>query len=122
MTTKLLCAAASLLLIQIPAVYGQGLTGQISGNVTDSSGSPVANAEVTLVNLNNSRSRQARPDSNGDFVFTQLLPSNFRITVAAAGFKKYEQTDILLTATERIALPRIELQLGEITQTVEVSV
>src|SRR5258708_30560085 len=105
MTSRLLRAAASLLLI--PAAYGQGLTGQLSGNVTDPSGSPVPNAEVTLVNLNNSQTRQTRSDPNGDFVFTQLLPSNFRITLVAAGFKKYEQNDNLLTATPPLAPPPI---------------
>lgn len=99
---------------------GQGLTGSISGNISDASGSAVPDAEITLTNVGTSQTRQGKADSSGDFVFTQLLPGTFRLTVSAKGFKRYEENDIVLTATERLVLRRIELQLGEITQTIEV--
>ena len=53
-------------------------------------------------------------------MFTQLLPGTFRLEVSAKGFKRYEQNSIVLTATERVVVKRVELQLGEITQTIEV--
>lgn len=100
--------------------FSQGLTGSINGNVSDPSGSAIPDADITLSNNATSQTRQAKSDGSGDFVFTQLLPGTFRLVVSAKGFKRYEQTDIILTATERVVLKRIELQLGEITQTVEV--
>lgn len=103
------------------SIYGQGLTGSIAGNVADQSGSAVAGAEVTLTNVATNQVRKAQTDSNGDFLFTQLLPSTFKLDVTSRGFRRYEQTDIVLTATERVVLRRIDLQLGELTQTVEVS-
>ncbi|MBS1831522.1 MAG: TonB-dependent receptor [Acidobacteria bacterium] len=100
---------------------GQGLTGSISGSVADPSGSAIAGAEVILTNIGTNQSRTLQSDSNGDFVFTQLLPSTYRVVVTSKGFKRYEQTDIVLTATERVVLKRVELQVGELTQTVEVT-
>ena len=101
-------------------LFGQGLTGQISGIVQDPSGGAIPGATLTLINIGTSQTREVKSDSGGTFVFPQLLPGTFRLTVTAGGFKKYEQTDIVLTATERVVLNNIELQLGEISQTVEV--
>lgn len=103
------------------SLYAQGLTGSISGSVGDQSGSAIAGAEITLNNTGTGQSRTGQTDSSGNFVFTQLLPSNYKLTVTSKGFKRYEQTEIILTATERVVLKRIDLQLGEITQTIEVS-
>lgn len=102
------------------SVSGQGLTGSISGTVTDQSGAAIPGAEITLVNVETSQTRQTTSGGNGDFVFTQILPGTFRLSVTAKGFKKYEQTDFALTSTERLVLKPAVLELGEITQTVEV--
>jgi hypothetical protein len=59
-------------------------------------------------------------DSDGRFVFTELLPGTYGLTVENSGFKKYEQTGISVTATERVTLPAIVLQLGSISETVSV--
>ena len=98
----------------------QGLTGQISGLVADSSGASVANATVQVISAETSQSRSATSDSDGRFVFTELLPGTYRLTIENSGFKKYEQTGISVTAAERVALPTIFLQLGSLTETVSV--
>lgn len=102
------------------ALLGQGLTGSITGTVTDQSGAAIPGADLTLVNVETSQTRQAKTETNGDFVFTQLLPGNFKLTVVAKGFKKYEQTGLILSSTERLVVKAITLDLGEVTQTVEV--
>jgi len=99
---------------------GQGLTGSINGTVTDQSGSTIADAEITLTNVATSQTRQTKSDANGDFVFTQLLPGTFRVVVSGKGFKRYEENNVIVTSTERVVLNRIELQLGDVTQTIEV--
>ncbi len=103
-----------------PAARPQGLTGQISGTVADPTGKVVPAAEVMLLNTGTSQMRQIATDDQGGFVFTQLLPGNYQVAVSHAGFKKYQQRDIVLTATERVVLREIRLDLGEVTQTVSV--
>ena len=103
------------------SLYAQGLTGTITGNVADQSGSPIPGAEIVLNNVGTGQNRTGQSDSTGAFTFTQLLPSTYKVTVTSKGFKRYEQTEIVLTATERVVLKRIDLQLGEISQTVEVT-
>jgi hypothetical protein len=100
--------------------FGQGLTGSISGTVTDPSGSAVPAAEITLTNVATSQTRQTKSDTSGDFVFTQLLPGTFRVVVAGKGFKRYEESSVIVPSAERVVLNRIELQVGDMTQTIEV--
>lgn len=95
------------------SLFGQGLTGTITGNVADQSGSPIPGAEITLNNVGTSQNRSTQSDSTGAFVFTRLLPSTYKVTVISKGFKRYQQTEIVLNC--------IDLQLGEISQTVEVT-
>jgi hypothetical protein len=119
--TRLASIAIALAIASTTTLFGQGLTGSISGNVTDSSGAAVPGAEVILTNTGTNQVRNIQTDAAGDFVFTQLLPSTYKIDVSTKGFKRYEQTDIVLTATERLVLKRIELQVGELNQTIEVT-
>lgn len=121
MANKIRLTKCSLaLLLGAVIVQGQGLTGSITGSIADQSGAAVPEAEVRLLNVQTNQSRTVKSDGNGDFVFTQILPGTFRLIVTAKGFKRYEQTDVVLTATERLVVSRIELQVGELTQTVEV--
>jgi hypothetical protein len=108
------------LLAMSTSVFGQGLTGQISGMVADPSGNAISGAEVTLLNVGTSQTRNVPTDVTGAFVFAQLLPGRYEVAITHPGFKKYEKKDIELTATERVVLRAIRLELGEVTQTIAV--
>jgi hypothetical protein len=69
-------------------LMGQGLTGQLSGAVTDPSGSAVPNANAVITNSATKQSRSAKADAQGRFVFTELLPGTFVLTIDPPGFKK----------------------------------
>src|SRR5262245_36019272 len=101
--------------------FGQGLTGQISGRVHDPSGNVVPGATVELVNAGTGQPRETVTDELGSFVFAQLLPGTYRLSVSLSGFKKYEQKEIVLTATERVVLRTISLELGQLSETVSVA-
>jgi hypothetical protein len=100
---------------------GQGLTGQIAGTVTDPAGSGVPGATVTVVSVETATTREITTNASGDFAIPQLLRGTYRITVTAKGFKKYEQQDVQVTANDRVTLPVIKLDIGDITQTVSVT-
>jgi Carboxypeptidase regulatory-like domain len=102
-------------------MFGQGLTGQLSGDLSDPSGASVANANIQVTNVETGQSRSAKSDGQGHFLFAELLPGNFLLEVDAPGFKKYEQKGINVSATERVTLPRITMQVGSLTETVSVT-
>ncbi|HEY8551152.1 MAG TPA: TonB-dependent receptor [Vicinamibacterales bacterium] len=101
-------------------VSAQGLTGQISGSVLDSSHSVLPGATVTVQNVNTQVKREVVTDANGLFVVTDLLAGTYQVQVTLAGFKTYQQTNIVLSANERLALRPIVLEVGELQETVAV--
>jgi len=113
-------AVAAVLVLTVPALFGQGLTGQISSTVADPTGKVVSGAKVILLNIGTGQARELVTDGFGDFVFPELLPGTYYLSITQPGFRKYEQREIALTATERVVLRTIALQLGEVTQTVTV--
>ena len=73
------------LLATMPIVYGQSVTGQISGNVVDAAGAVIPGAAVTLTNDLSQQVHSFTTDSNGSFVFTSLVPGNYSLKVTQAG-------------------------------------
>jgi hypothetical protein len=105
--------------------YGQSQTGQISGLVTDPAGAAIAGARVQLSNAltdtgtNNTREFITEP--NGGFVFPNLLPGSYDLTVREAGFQVYQQKNIVVSPTERVDLHEIRLQIGSVESTITVA-
>ena len=107
-------------LLSAVSLHSQGLTGQISGVVRDSAGAVIVNAAVNLTNSGTGQVRQTATGNTGTFILTDLLPGAYELSIAAPGFKKHQQRDIVVSATERVVLRPVVLELGELAQTVEV--
>ncbi|MCI0392509.1 MAG: carboxypeptidase-like regulatory domain-containing protein [Acidobacteria bacterium] len=99
----------------------QGLTGQISGILTDPAGGVVPNAKIEVINEETARVVTASSDSDGNFVVPQLLSGTYTLVVTADGFKRFEQKGIILTANDRVAVRRIALEVGDFNQTVTIT-
>src|SRR5690606_20800284 len=103
------------------AVSAQTLTGQIGGSVLDEQGAAVPGATVTVTNTATRASREVTTDAQGAFVVTGLLAGTYDLRVVLTGFRTYEQRGVDLSATERLALPPIMLQLGGLAETISVA-
>lgn len=123
-STKKTCRHLSLLLFAMVGFFvsasAQGLTGQISGSVTDANGAVVANATLKLTSVQTGQMRSITSNEDGRFVFPELLPGSYKLNIEASGFKKYEQPDLVVSAAERVTLPAIALQTGQVSETVTV--
>lgn len=120
-TWKLYALVAAIAALCAGIVGAQGLTGQISGLLTDPSGAPVAGATLTAVNKSTRQTRTAQTDSSGHYVFAELLPGTYSLSADVKGFQKYEQPSITVSATERVSLPPIVLKTGTVSETVVVT-
>jgi Carboxypeptidase regulatory-like domain len=103
------------------SVSAQGLTGQISGILTDPNGGVVPDAKIEVINEETARVVAVSSDSDGNFVVPQLLSGTYTLVVTASGFKRFEQKGIILTANDRVAVRRITLEVGDVNQTVTVT-
>ena len=97
---RVLLSAAMLIGGAFPAsVLAQGLTGQISGTVTDAGGGVMPGATVSIKNAGTNQVRETVTGAEGAFAFPDLLAGTYDISVSVQGFKTYEQKGINLGAT-----------------------
>ena len=101
-------------------LLAQGLTGQISGTVSDSGGGVLPGATITLKNAGTNAVRETITSGDGTFVFPDLLAGTYDLKVTVEGFKTYEQKGIALGATERLGLRAIVLEVGGLSEVVSV--
>ncbi|HWB31029.1 MAG TPA: carboxypeptidase regulatory-like domain-containing protein [Vicinamibacterales bacterium] len=119
--SRLVCTLALIVLgtLASPA-WAQGLTGQIGGTVLDTQKAAVPGATVSVRNTSTQVARETVTDAQGAFVITNLLAGTYDLKVTLASFKTYEQKGVVVTATERVALPPIALELGGLSEAVSV--
>ncbi len=98
MSHRFSCAVLALAMIVAGAATradAQGLTGQISGVVTDTGGGVMPGATVTIKNVGTNLDKETVTGADGAFVFPDLLAGTFDLTVNVQGFKSYEQKGIV---------------------------
>jgi carboxypeptidase family protein/TonB-dependent receptor-like protein len=96
-------------------------TSTLRGTVVDQNGAVTPGVTVSLANQATGLNRRTvTTNSNGDYVFTSLIPGAYRVTVEAQGFKKVVQEDIQLAVGETLEL-RIALETGELSETVNIT-
>jgi hypothetical protein len=123
--TVKLCQCVSLLfglLIGFAVAEGaraQSIYGTISGLVTDPSTAIVASAKVTLVNEGTNLQRSALSNNTGEYVFSQVIPGAYTITVEAAGFKKVERKTVVLETQGQLKID-LQLEVGNASESVQV--
>ena len=94
-------------------------TATISGTVTDPTGAVVANAAVLLNSAEKGVLHSFTTDNTGRYLFSQLPPSTYTLTVKAKGFETYLQSGILLDAAES-ATQNVALTVGSEAQSVTI--
>ena len=117
---KIAGVAAWLLLLIVSSVQGQTVTGQIAGTVADAGGSLVPGAAVELTNQVTKQVRAFTTQANGTFIFPDLVPGDYDIRVAQAGFKAYTQHGITVGTLEKVDLHTIRLEVGDVATSIDV--
>ncbi len=85
-----------LVLAPLTLAFGQSASTSLRGVVRDSSGALVAGARVTLVDSAKGATFSATSSGTGLYVFAQIPPAHYMITVSAAGFGDQSKTAELL--------------------------
>ncbi len=109
-----------MLLPSAPYAAAQSNTADILGTVTDVGGAVIANATVTLTNLDTKEVRTVQSSGAGEYDFAQLGPGNYSVQVKQNGFKTFEIPSIALATGDR-AREDAKLDVGAESQTVQVT-
>ena len=94
--------------------------GEITGHISDSSGSSVAAATITLTNVATNASRTGVSTDSGDYTFPAVAPGFYNIKIERAGFKSVGSNSVQVQVQQTVRLD-YTLQVGQITESIEVS-
>src|SRR5262249_55465543 len=101
-------------------VSGQ-VTSRLTGTVVDQTGSAVPAAVVDIYLPEGAKPiLSTAPTPEGIFALTRIAAGTYDITITATGFRKFTQRGVVLTAAAETSLPPIKLEVGSVTDTVEV--
>jgi hypothetical protein len=99
---------------------GQSTDGTILGAVTDSSGSAIPAAQVTITNAQTNVGRSVVTDNLGSYEVVGLLPGTYDVLVEAQGFQSSVQRGFVLDARASIRVDA-ELVVGQVQSKIEVT-
>ena len=107
-------------MLQPARIHAQAVSGTLLGEVKDSSGAAVANAEVTITATDTDQVQHVRSNESGNYLVPGLQPGNYNITVEAPGFKKevHERIDLTSNSSTRVDVALVN---GAVTEQVTVS-
>src|SRR5882757_7103955 len=84
------------LVVMARASFGQGITGSITGTVTDTRGAPIAGATVAIRQVGTDATRTILTSDVGSYRITQLAPGGYSIRIDKDGFKPFQQANVTL--------------------------
>src|SRR5215472_8264008 len=117
---RILSAALLAALLMAASAMGQSFYGSIVGNVTDSTAASVSGATVTLINNGTNERKTAQTSADGSYQFLNLNPGSYRLETEMPGFKREGRNNLELEVGAALRID-VTLQVGDATQTVEVS-
>ena len=100
--------------------FAQSSTATLAGTVYDDNGAVVAGVNIALINVDQATQRLTTSNTEGSFVFTSIPPGNYSITATLEGFAPIEMKNLVLNVNGYMLL-KIELKVGEIRQTVDIT-
>ncbi len=112
-------ALSAFLLVSIVAL-AQVDRGNVTGTVTDPTGAVVASVGVKIVNQATNAKLESVTNQNGGFAFFNMPVGLYNLTVEATGFRRSEVRGIKVEVNQQ-AKTDVTLQVGEVTQSVEVA-
>ncbi len=114
------CVALPELVSGGSVAHAQNTNATIRGQVLDPSGALVPSATVLIVNKDTGVTVfKGHADSAGTFVAPQVIPGTYKITVTSPGLKQ-AVIDNLVATVAQVASVNINMQLGQMSETVTV--
>ncbi len=116
-----MCALIAVLIFVLAGVSAraQSVTGDISGNVTDTNGAVVVGAQITIKNVGTGSVRHAVTDGHGEFRVAFLPVADYQIEAESNGFNK--STENFYLAVGQSLVKNLVLKVQGIQESVMVA-
>jgi len=97
-----------------------GTSSALAGEVTDPSGAAVPRASVTIIDSDTRATRIGETDAAGHFLFSQINPGTYQVTVEASGFAVSKSEPASIGVGRTVSL-NFRLQVQSNNESVEVT-
>ena len=97
-----------------------GTSSALSGSVVDPSGAAIAGATVTATEVDTKAARVGSTDASGRYVFSQVNPGSYRVSVSAPGFGTSVSQPTAVGVGRTVAL-HFTLQVTSRSEAIEVT-
>ena len=114
-----LSGALAAVILGATLAQAQSTFGSIVGTVHDPGGAVVTNCIIIAQNTGTSTKRSVLSDETGSYVFTNLEPGVYSVSMEASGFQVAKYSEVELQARQTV---RVDGQLSLSTQTATVNV
>ena len=112
-------ALLGLIAVSSSGAYGQAISGNLVGTISDSSSAVVTNASVEATKIDTGITTTTASGNTGAYRFENLPAGTYRIVVKTTGFKTaVQQVEVVLNQTGTL---NFTLALGSTSETIEVS-
>ncbi len=109
-----------LMLLPVSALFGQATEATILGTVTDNSSAAVADAEVTVTNVETNQVRATRSNAEGEYLVPDLPIGTYIVAAEKTGFRKAVQPPFHIDLKARVRAD-LRLEVGEVSQSIQVT-
>ena len=108
-----------LLALSAAMLFAQSERGNITGAVLDPTGAAIPGAEIVITHRTTNTTVKLTTTTSGEYNAAGLQPGEYTIDVSAPGFRRFSQTNAILTASSTLRIDA-RLQVGSVSDTVEV--
>ena len=115
-----ICTLLLLASLSAGLALSQAVSATLLGSITDSTGGTVPAAQVVVTETNTGISRSAKTGTAGNYVFADLPPGTYSVSVELTGFRKAVRAgvDLLVNSSTRVDLT---LTPGNVTEVINVT-
>ena len=113
----LLCAAWTLIALNVTTASAQTFRGTILGTVTDTSGAAILNAKVTIRNVDTGIERMTETNGDGTYIVPELPIGNYKVTITQAGFQSAVTNGVVVDVASERRIDAV-LKPGQVNQQV----
>src|SRR5262245_6391412 len=103
-----------------PVIEAQTTSASVQGTVIDPQKGVLPGVTVTLKSKTQSDVLTALTDAEGRFVFPIVRPDTYILTATLQGFKTLEQTNVVVSANDKLSAGTLTLEVGTVSENVTV--
>ena len=103
-----------------PVIEAQTTSASVQGTIVDPQKGVLPGVTVTLKSKTQSDVLTAVTDAEGRFVFPIVRPDSYVLTATLQGFKTFEQTNVVVSANDKLSAGTLMLEVGAVAESVTV--